>query len=110
MPTLPLQAGQLNRPITIEAVTPAGDGSGGSTHTTILQCFAGIRAANGKDVYAASGFVEQISHVVTLRWVDAGIASGQRVLYGTRSFRIQAVSDPDEGRKQLNLLCLEEGS
>lgn len=105
-----MQAGSLNRRVAILAPSVTQDASGQqtSTYTALYECWASIRIATGKEVYAASGFVSQLSHIVTLRYPAVTITPGCKVAYEARTFRIQAVSDPDEGRKQLNLLCLEE--
>jgi SPP1 family predicted phage head-tail adaptor len=101
-------AGELNRKITIRAPSESQDeyGQPAVSWVDVLTTWASIRAATSKEVYAASGFASQLSHVVTIRW-RPGILAKQRILYRGRIFEIQAVSDPDESRINLNLLCLE---
>jgi SPP1 family predicted phage head-tail adaptor len=105
-----MNAAQLNRRITIQQRSQTRDVYGQPTAdwSDLFTTWGGIRAATGKEVYAASGFTSQVSHVITLRYRPrTPILNSYRVLYEGRIFRIQAVSDPDEGREQLNLLCLE---
>jgi SPP1 family predicted phage head-tail adaptor len=105
-----MQSGKLNRRIQIQSQSASQDEYGQqlTTWTTVLSTWASIRAATSKEIYASSGFVSQISHVITLRYrLGCPIKGSYRVLYEDRIFQIQAVSDPDEGRKQINLLCLE---
>lgn len=105
-----MQSGKLNRRIEIQSQSTSQDSFGQplTTWTTVLCTWAGIRAATSKEVYAASGFTSQVSHVITLRYHPGlTILSSDRVVYEGRIFPIQAVSDPDEGKRELNLLCME---
>lgn len=104
-----LSAGSLQRRITIQAQTTTQDSYGAEQQTwnDVLSCWASIKAASSREVYAAAGFVSQLSHIVTIRYTTTAITSAMRVLYGTRTFLVQAVVDPDESRVMLNLYCLE---
>lgn len=104
-----LEAGTLNRPIKIQSQSTAQDAYGQQTTTwnDVVTCWASIKAATSKEVYAASGFTSQITHKITIRYQDTPIRSNMRVAYRNRFFTIQAVSDADESRAQLALLCLE---
>lgn len=101
-------AGKLNRKVTIQTPSTTQDDYGQPTQlwTDVLTTWAAIRAATSKEVYAASSFVSQVSHIVTIRW-RPGIQAKQRIIYRDRIFEIQALSDPDERRISLNLLCIE---
>lgn len=110
MPEAFISAGKLNRRILILAQSTAQDESGQQINTwkPVLNTRASIHAATGREIYAAAGFTSQLTHVVTIRFNPAiTIKSSQRVKYRDRTFDIQAVSDPTEGRRQLDLLCLE---
>jgi SPP1 family predicted phage head-tail adaptor len=103
-------AGKLNRRITIQRPSQTRDQYGQLTTdwADVLSTWGGIRAATSKEVYAASGFTSQVSHVITLRYRPrTPILSSYRVNYQGRIFQLQAVSDPDENKVQVNLLCLE---
>ena len=108
----PLDPGTLNRRIAIEAPGTQQDAYGQpqQTWTQILNCYASINAASSKEVYAAAGFVQQLSHVIRIRFVTTPINNGMRVLYGSRSFDVQAAVDPDESRVVLVLYCLERNA
>lgn len=104
-----MNAGQLDRRIVIQSQATSQDAYGQEqqTWTDVFTCWASIHAATSREVYAAAGFVTQLSHVVTIRYTSTSITSAMRVLYGTRTFQVQAVVDPDESRVLLNLYCLE---
>lgn len=103
-----MNPGALDKRITIQSPSESQDEYGAPTQdwTDAATTWAAIRAATGKEIYASSGFVSQLSHVITIRW-RTGISAKQRVVYRGRIFEIQAVSDPDESRTELKLLCLE---
>jgi SPP1 family predicted phage head-tail adaptor len=70
---------------------------------------ASINAVTSKEVYAlGAGFTSQVTHKVTVRFNPTlCIEAGYRILFRDRMFLVQAVSDPDESRARLSLMCLE---
>ncbi len=105
-----VSSGRLNRRITIQQPSQTRDESGQLTTdwSDLCTTWAGIHAITSKEVYAASGFTSQVSHVITIRYrPQFSVRSNMRVIYEQRRFLIQAVADPDEGKVQINLLCLE---
>jgi len=106
-----MQAGELKRRITIEMPTSTQDSFGqpAETWTTVLSTWAGIRTATGKDIYAlGAGFTSQVTHKVTMRFPVPTITTKMRAVYRGRTFIIQAVSDPDESRREVDLMVLEQ--
>lgn len=104
-----LEAGDLNRRITIQSGTSAKDPFGQPfiAWRDVCGTWAAIRTVTSKEVYAlGAGFTSQVTHTITIRY-RPDISSTMRIIYRDRTFLIQAVSDPDEGRVQLNLMCLE---
>lgn len=102
-------AGKLNRRITIQSPSETKDEYGQPTTdwTDVGWPWASIAAPTSKEVYALGpGFTAQVTHKIVIRWRE-GVTSAMRVVYRGRIFQIQTVSDPDEGRVQLNLMCLE---
>ena len=103
--------GELKRKITIQSPSTTQDSFGQPTDTwdTVANTWAAINAVTSKEVYAlGAGFTAQVTHRVTIRFRrDLCIQSGYRILYRDRIFRVQAVSDPDEERVLLNLMCQE---
>lgn len=105
-----MRAGELKRRIRIQQQSSTQDDYGQQIESwsDVLVCWAAIKAATSKEVYAASGFTSQITHKITIRFPrDIEIRSNMRILYGTRVFLIQAIPNPDEGIQQLALMCLE---
>ena len=78
--------------------------------TVFAEVWAAVEAlsatAFGKTVYAAQQETSQVTHRVTIRYLD-GIKASMLVWFRDRQFQIQAIVDPDEQQKVLFLLCLE---
>ena len=107
-----ITAGSLKRPIEIDVPSTTKDEFGQLTQTwtPLLFTWAEIHTITSKEVYAlGAGFNSQVSHKITIRFQPAvTITAGMQVVYLSRIFIIQAVSDPTEERVQLDLLCLEQ--
>lgn len=104
-----MTAGALNRRIAVQSKADTQDDYGQPQEIweDLLQCWASIRTVTSKEVYAASGFTSQLTHKITIRFPPIEIHSGMRVLFRERVFQIQAVSDQDQSRTELDLFCLE---
>lgn len=107
-----MRAGKMRHRISIQEST-AGRGAFGqvteASWTELLTTWSRINVANAKDVYAGgAGFTSQVTHKITIRHQPLTIKAGMRVSYENRTFTIQAVSDPDEMKRETDLLCLEE--
>ena len=113
MPDAPLKSDDLRARITIQSPSPGQDGFGAqvATWSDAYDVWAAIKAVTGKDIYAlGSGFTSQVTHKIIIRYPGVMLTNGMRVLYGTRVFLVQTVTDPDERRWQLNLMCLEQNA
>lgn len=108
-----MNAGKLNRPISIEAPSQTKDAYGQPSQdwTTLADTWAQFATLTSKEVYAlsGSGFTAQVSHKITTRFNPMlSITAGMRVVHRHRIFIVQAVSDPDEARRELNIFALEQ--
>ncbi len=106
-----MESGKLKRPIDLQSPSTTQDAFGqpSSTWTTVASTWASINTITSKEVFAlGAGFTSQVTHRITVRFnPEVTIEAGYRVIYRTRVFQVQAVSDPDEQRVQRDLLCLE---
>lgn len=106
-----MEAGLLRRPITISSPATTQDAFGQPlpTFNTVCNTWASINTITSKEVYAlGSGFTSQVTHRITVRYnPDVVIKAGYLITYMARQFQVQAVSDPDESQRQLNLMVLE---
>ena len=108
MPTL--QAGSLRHRIQINAQSTTADESGQlqQTWTVLYQCWAAIAAITSKELYSVTGYTSDVTHKITIRYPAVTVKPQMQVAYQGRTFIVQAISDPDETKKQLDLLCLEK--
>jgi SPP1 family predicted phage head-tail adaptor len=108
---LAIPAGALRSAIQIQSQSATQDAYGQpvATWTTFLSVFAAIATVSSREVYQASQFVSQVTHRVTIRWPGTSVVieEGQRVVYGTHTYLIQAVENVQERNRVLNLMCLE---
>lgn len=109
-----IQAGKLNRRITISAPSTVGDAFGqtNTVYTPVYSCWASISETKEGDRASlsgsGSGFVSEVSHKVVIRFTTSFVpVPGMRVTYESRNFRLQAASDSMEGREFYVLQCME---
>ena len=109
-----MQAGQLRRRVRIVAPVTSQDSLGQPTEgswTPVLNTWASIRAITSREIFALGpGFTSDVTHKIVIRIPAAGttVRAEMHVLYHNRTFRIQTVGDPDESRRELDLVCLEQ--
>lgn len=105
-------AGELAHLVQIQKPrTAPGDTFGQSitpdTWDTVLTVRAAIEAAGAGERNETAQLVSEVSHRVTIRWTPVFIGANYRVLFGTRMFAVQAVTDLLERRRVLVLYCSE---
>src|SRR5215469_14394163 len=104
-----IQAGSLRQRVQLVQPGTSADSFGGvspSGGTVLADTWASIEAISGRDVLAAGSFTSIGSHVITIRWMP-GVLAKQVVKFGTRTFQIEAVLNPNEQTKMLKLICVE---
>ncbi len=104
-----MEAGKLNRQITIQMQRKTRDGYGAETVTwATLKAglWARIKPISGGERYINQQLIAEVTHEVTIRFY-AGILPTMRVLYGNRTFDILAVHDIDERHEEMRLQCKE---
>ena len=103
-----MDAGKLNRRVTIEAPGTAQDSVGQlvQTWSTVAEVWAAIRPLAGRELMLAKSVEAEITHTVTIRY-RSGITTGHRLLFGARVFNITAVIDRAEAGRYLELSCTE---
>jgi SPP1 family predicted phage head-tail adaptor len=98
----------LNRRVTLQSVvrTPDANGIRVDTWTTYASAWAKIRYGAGREQQRHQSIVEADSVTVTIRY-RTDVAVSHRILYGTRYFFVNAVTDVDESHAELELQCTE---
>ena len=108
MTTTVLQAGDLNRRITLQArgSTRGSYGQQSNTWTDWATCWARIEPSDGREMVAAQAVNAETSHLVTIRY-RAGVTAAMRVVFGARIFNVLSVIEPEMARVSLVLACSE---
>jgi SPP1 family predicted phage head-tail adaptor len=104
-----IRAGSLRQRVEIVQPGTSTDSFGGTTPgggASLGTVWASIEALTGRDALAAQSFTSIGTRVIKIRWM-AGVLAKQQVKFGTRTFQIEAVLNPDERTKVLKLLCVE---
>lgn len=101
-------AGRLDKRITIQSATSARDGSGQPilTWSDWAVVWAAVEPIRGREYFAAQQVSAETTHRVTIRY-RSGVSPQMRVVFNGRTFRIEAVIDPQEHHERLELMCVE---
>lgn len=108
-----MNIGQLRHKVTLEGPGPSvPDGDGGFTTvwTVLARVWADIRPATPRDLErrVASTVQATASHIVVIRWLP-GVTTATRIKFGTRTFEVTGVQNPEEQDVSLVLACEEMG-
>jgi len=100
--------GDLRHRITIESLTLAGDGQGGSSETwaTFATVWASVEPVKGGERFFSEQIQYQRTHKIIIRHLT-GINSTMRISFDGRTFQIKAIRRADE-RKFFMLIDAEE--
>ena len=107
---MPVRAGTLNKPATLQVKTRVPDGNGGHAETWAAATdpyWVSIKPVRGREVFEVGQRFSAVTHKLE-GWYQAGIsAATHRILYGTRVFRIESVVNPAERNETLEYMCEE---
>ena len=103
-----MEAGKLNRRISIQSkvITADADGYPTETWTTVNSPMANIITTGGKEFYAAQKLNAETSCLFCIRY-QTGVTVKNRVLYGTRTFDILSVNNVNEANVELQISAKE---
>jgi SPP1 family predicted phage head-tail adaptor len=97
-----MDAGPLNKRITIEAPTYAQDAYGAEVPTwaTWATTWASVEPGSSTEPKVADAYTPQTSYVFTIRY-RAGLLPSYRIRYGSRTFGITGIKNPAEANVTL---------
>jgi SPP1 family predicted phage head-tail adaptor len=103
--------GRLRLRLELEKATPMPDGAGGSTLVwgAVATLSADVVPLKAEEREVGEGLADVVSHRIVIRQRD-DVAAGDRFRLGTRVFRINGITDPEEDGRYLVCLCEEEGA
>jgi SPP1 family predicted phage head-tail adaptor len=105
-----LTAGDLKHRVRIDGPRPTSDnvvGEPQSAWEEIGRFWANVRPVQGREVEYAKQLAATVTHKVRMRWTDR-VNATCRLVFGGREFAINAVIDPAEDRRELNVYCTEK--
>lgn len=91
---------------------PVADSDGGFTSTPVdlspAYAFASIEPATARTLerIAAGTVVSNASHIVSMRY-HSGVTTKTQIVYGTRTFQVTGVINPEERNVTTVALCTE---
>lgn len=103
-----MRAGELRHRVTIQQKTTTQDTYGAPVETwaALATVWANVEALSGREFFDSQQTVAQADHRITIRY-RSDVKPAMRVIYGTRTFDIQAVLDKEGRKRALELLCKE---
>ncbi len=108
-----MQAGALNRRITIQQRSPGQDENGAQIDAWADVCsiWASIKPLSGQELMAAQAVQSEISHRITIRYQlqfsNPKHVATLRIMYKERIFNIHAAMNIEEANKMIEILATE---
>jgi SPP1 family predicted phage head-tail adaptor len=107
--TQSMRAGSLRHKITIQSATLAADTmSAGATESwsTYATTWAEIKPLKGMEAVEHKKLGQETMHRIWIRY-QSGITTSMRIVFGSRTFEIRGVRNPDERNIMLEILAEE---
>jgi SPP1 family predicted phage head-tail adaptor len=107
-----MSVGALRKRLTLQSESLAPDGAGGSmaVWTTLATVWGELEPVTGSGTVVVSGFDKRITHTIKLRYrSDITIATGMRLLFGSRIFTIRSAVNLDETNRWIEVQAEENG-
>jgi len=103
-----MRAGRLRHRVTIQQKVPTRDTFGGElvTWSPVATVWASVEPLQGREYLAARQLQAELTTRIRIR-CRTGILPQMRVVWGSHTYDIQAVIEPESGRRELQLMCTE---
>ncbi len=103
-----MRIGELRQRITLQQKTVTRDSYGAEviSWTDVATVYAFVQPLQGREFFESQRINAEITAKITIRF-RAGIRPFDRIKYGDRLFDIQSVINPDERRRELQLMVKE---
>ena len=105
--------GEKPHRVAIQRATEAQGATGEITKTwaTLATVWAAVEPLSGREFFQAQQVQAEVSHKVTMRhYTGVTISPKDRLTFGSRTFRIEAVLNLEERNIETVILCREEVS
>lgn len=103
-----MRTGTLRHRVELQERVDTQDGTGQAVPTwrTYATVWAAIEPLSGRELIAAKQAQSQATTKMRLRFVD-GVGTTDRAVFGSRTYAINSVINPDERNRELHLMCTE---
>jgi SPP1 family predicted phage head-tail adaptor len=103
-----MKVGKLRHRVSLQSPTATANDYGEkiAAWTTYATVWAEIKPLQGRELENAQQISEKCDYEVFIRY-NTGVLSTHRVIYGSRTFEIQAVLNLEERNEILKLICTE---
>ena len=103
-----MQAGKLRHRVTIQQNTPTRDSFGAEVESwsDVTTIWAAVEPLQGREFFDAQAVNPETTTRIRIRY-RSGIVPEMRVAWGSHTYDIQSVIEPESNRRELHLLCRE---
>jgi SPP1 family predicted phage head-tail adaptor len=104
-----MNPGDLRHRVTVKRQHTQTDLMGGFSDSweDEAEVWAAIWPVSAKEIVQNQQLVGQVSHRVRVRYLST-LTTAMKLVFGTRTFRILSIINPEERGIYLDLMCLEE--
>lgn len=103
-----MEIGNLRHRITLQKMQVTRDSFGAEVQEWVdtATLWAKLEPLSGKEFFAAQQIMAEVSLRITIRYLK-GVEPKQRLRFLDRHLEILSVVNPNEGKKELQLMCRE---
>lgn len=104
-----MNAGELRDRVAIQRRTMSVDAAGGAVESwsTSATRWARIEPQGGSEAVNADRVLPSVTHRVTFRWESGLVLPRDRIVFGTRTLNVEAVTATDERHLEIVCMCRE---
>ena len=105
---MPLNIGQLRHRLELHSASSAQNDFGESidTWSSYTTVWGKVAPMKGEELFHAQQTNATVTHKILIRY-NSNVIAEHRVIFGSRTFEINAVLDPEERNEMLFLHCTE---
>lgn len=103
-----MRAGELRHTVELHSATESRGASGESinTYAEYATVRASVEALTGRELESAQQISAETKFKITMRYYS-GVVTEHRIVFGSRTFEINHIINPQEKNKMLILYCKE---
>jgi head-tail adaptor len=104
-----INIGDLRHVITINQQSSTQDSVGQPvlTWSAVRTCYAGFNLISMMEAFGNNQLTSESSDVWTMRWTGTEIKPRMQIVFGSSTYRVQAINNPGKRNILLHVLCLD---